>query len=138
MCWGIVFCKEVVGQLLVLHIDTFLSLPKLLWLFNLERANDLFHDLNICVVTISEFLKAFVGEQSLVADFVSNTAVVWCKCIQSHYDVFVDEPQASVAAFARSLQFEWNLIQWIILECGTLFSLLQHVINSIFICWCSI
>ena len=43
---------------------------------DLERANDLFHDLNVCGVTISEFLIAFVGEQSLVADFVSNTAVV--------------------------------------------------------------
>ena len=33
---GNCFCKEVVGQLMVLHIDTFLSLPKLLWLFSLQ------------------------------------------------------------------------------------------------------
>ena len=39
---------------------------------DLERANDLFHDLGVSVVTGSQFLGGFVGEQSLAADFVSN------------------------------------------------------------------
>ena len=99
---------------------------------DLERANDLFHDLGVSVVTGSRFLGGFVGEQSLAADFVSNKVGVWCKCIQSLSDVAIDEPQALFAALARSLQFEWNHIQWVIPECGTLFAPLQHAINSIF------
>ena len=37
---------------------------------DLERASDLFRDLGISVVTGSRFLGGFVGEWSLVADFV--------------------------------------------------------------------
>ena len=99
---------------------------------DLERASDLFRDLGISVVTGSRFLGGFVGEQSLAADFVSNKVRVWCECIQSLSDVAISEPQASFAALARSLQFEWNHIQWVIPECGTLFAPLLHAINSIF------
>ena len=45
---------------------------------DLERASDLFRDLGVSVVTGSWFLGRFVGEQSLVADFVSNKVRVWC------------------------------------------------------------
>ena len=78
---------------------------------DLERASGLFHDIGISVVTGSRFLGGFVGEQSLAADFVSNKVRVWCECIQSLSDVAISEPQASFAALARSLQFEWNHIQ---------------------------
>ena len=57
---------------------------------------------------------------------------MWCKCIQSLSDVAIDELQASFAALARSLQFEWNQCQWVIPKCGTLFASLQHAIYSIF------
>ena len=99
---------------------------------DLERASDLFRDLGISVVTGSRFLGGFVGERSLAADFVSNKVRVWCECIQSLSDVAISEPQASFAALARSLQFEWNHIQRVIPECGTLFAPLLHAINSIF------
>ena len=98
----------------------------------LQKANDLFHDLGVRVVTGSRFLGGFVGERSLAADFVSNKVKVWCNCIQQLSDVALVEPQASFAALARSLQFEWNHIQRVIPECGTLFAPLQHAINSIF------
>ena len=99
---------------------------------DLERASDLFRDLGISVVTGSRFLGGFVGERSLAADFVSNKVRVWCECIQSLSDVAISEPQASFAALARSLQFEWNHIQRVIPECGALFAPLLHAINSIF------
>ena len=99
---------------------------------DLERASDLFRDLGISVVTGSQFLGGFVGERSLAADFVSNKVRVWCECIQSLSDVAISESQASFAALARSLQFEWNHIQRVIPECGTLFAPLLHAINSIF------
>ena len=51
---------------------------------------------------------------------------------QNLSNVAIGEPQASFAALARSLQFEWNHIQRVIPECGTLFAPLQHAINSIF------
>ena len=73
-----------------------------------------------------------MGERSLAADFVSNKVRVWCKCIQSLSNVAIGEPQASLTALARSLQFEWNHIQRVIPECGTLFVPLQHAINSTF------
>ena len=73
-----------------------------------------------------------MGERSLAADFVSNKVRVWCKCIQNLSDVAIGEPQASFAALAWSLQFEWNHIQRVIPECGILFAPLQHTINSIF------
>ena len=99
---------------------------------DLERVSDLFCDLGVSVVTGSRFLAGFVGERSLVADFVSSKVRMWCECIQSLFDVAIGELQASFAALARSLQFEWNHIQRVIPECGTLFAPLQHAINSIF------
>ena len=84
------------------------------------------------MVTGSRFLGRFVGERSLAADFASNKVRVWLKCIQSLSDVAIGELQASFVALARSLQFEWNHIQRVIPECGTLFAPLQHAINSIF------
>ena len=78
---------------------------------DLERASDLFRDLGVSVVTGSRFLGGLMGERSLAADFVSNKVMVWCECIQSLSDVAIGEPQASFAALARSLQFEWNHIQ---------------------------
>ena len=99
---------------------------------DLERASDLFHDLGVSVVTGSRFLGGFVGERSLTVDFVSTKVKVWCECIQSLSDVAIGEPQASFAALARSLQYEWNHIHQVIPECVTLFAPLQHAINSIF------
>jgi len=68
----------------------------------------------------------------LAADFLSNKVKAWCNCIQQLSDVAIVEPQASFVAMARSLQFEWNHIQWVVPECGSLFAPLQHAINSIF------
>ena len=79
---------------------------------DLQKANDLFHDFGINVVTGSRFLGGFVGEQSLAADFVSDKVKMWCNCIQQFSDVAVVEPKTSFAVLARSLQFEWNRIQW--------------------------
>ena len=75
------------------------------------RANYLFCDLGVCVVTNSQFLRGFVGEQTLAADFVFDKVKVWCKNIQGLSEVDRDEPQASFATLTRSLQFEWNHIQ---------------------------
>jgi len=96
----------------------------------MQEATDMFHDLGVRVVSVSRFLGGFVGEKSLAADFVPNKVKVWCNCIQQLSDVAIVEPQ--VAALARSLQFQWNYIQQVVLECGYLFAPLQHAINSIF------
>ena len=68
----------------------------------------------------------------MAADFVSEKVKIWCNCIQQLSDVPITEPQAAFAALTRSLQFEWNHIQWMIPDCGTLFSPLQCAIDSIF------
>jgi len=99
---------------------------------DMQEAIDMFHDLGVRVVSGSRFLGGFVGEKSLAADFVSNKVKVRCNCIQQLSDVDIVEPQASFAALARSLQFEWNHTQWVVLECGSLFAPLQYAINSIF------
>jgi len=98
----------------------------------MQEATDMFHDLGVRVVSGSRFLGGFVGEKSLAADFVSSKVKVWCNCIQQLSDVATVEPQASFAALAGSLQFEWNHIQQVVPECGSLFAPLQHAINSIF------
>ena len=67
---------------MVPHMDISLSLPKLfyivVWSSDLDRANDLFCDLGVCVVTDSRFFGGFVGEQSLATDFISDKVKVWC------------------------------------------------------------
>ena len=99
----------------------------------LQRARDLFHDLGVKVVTGSRFLGGFVGEHSMAADFVSEKVKIWCNIIQQLSNVAITKPQASLAALTRSLQFEWNHIQWVIPDGGTLFSPLQCAIDSSFI-----
>jgi len=99
---------------------------------DMQKATDMFHDLGVKVVSSSRFLGGFVGERSLAADFVSNNVKAWCNCIQQLSEVAIVQLQASFAAMARSLQFEWNHIQWVVPECGSLFAPLQHAINSIF------
>ena len=49
---------------------------------DLQKANDLFYDLSVCVVIGSWFFGVFVGEQSLAADFVS-------RLIRLRYDISV-------------------------------------------------
>ena len=85
------------------------------------------------VVTGSRFLGGFVGEHSMAADFVSEKVKIWCNIIQQLSNVAITKPQASLAALTRSLQFEWNHIQWVIPDGGTLFSPLQCAIDSSFI-----
>jgi len=99
---------------------------------DMQEETDMFHDLGVRLVSGSRLLEGFVGEKSLAADFVSNKVKVWRNCIQQFSDVTIVEPQASFTALARSLQFEWNHIQWVVLECRSLFAPLQHAINSIF------
>ena len=89
----------------------------------------LFCDLGALVVTGSQFLGGFVGEQSLETD--NDKVKVWCKCIQSHFEVAKDDPQASFVALTRA-KFKWNHIQQVTPHYGTLFAPLQHDINSIF------
>jgi len=69
----------------------------------MQETTDMFHDLGVRVVSGSRFLGEFVGKKSLAADFVSNKVKLWCNCIQQLLDVVIVEPQASFAAFARSL-----------------------------------
>ena len=76
----------------------------------MKKANDLFRDLGVRVVTASWFLGGFAGEQSLAADYVPDNVKVWCK-EQSLSEVAKDEPQASFATLPRSLQFDWNHVQ---------------------------
>jgi len=98
----------------------------------MQEAIDMFHVLGVRVASGSRFLGWFVGEKSLTADFVSNKVKVWCNYIQELSDVNIVKPQALFAALARSLQFEWNHIHRVVLECGSLFAFLHHTINSIF------
>ena len=91
-------------QLVLLRRDAFLSLSKLFYVvalssdLEIQRANDLFHDLAVCVVTDLWFLKGFGGDWSSAADFVSNKVELMCNCIQHVSDVAVDEPQTLFAA----------------------------------------
>ena len=73
---------------------------------DLQKANELFCDLGVKVVTGSKFLGGFVGDKSLAAGFVSDKVKAWCHCIQRLSDVATMEPQASFAALTRSLQFK--------------------------------
>jgi len=57
-----------------------------------QEATDMFHDLDVKVVSGSWFLGGFVGEKSLAADFASNKVKVWCNCIEKLSEVAIVEP----------------------------------------------
>jgi len=123
---------------MVLHINIFLSLAscKTVLVFQpCEEETDTFQDLGVRVVSGSRFLRRFVGEKSWAADF-SLTKLRCGATVFSSFlmllHVTVVEPQALFAVLARSLQFEWNHIHWVVPECGSLFALLQHAINTMF------
>ena len=73
---------------------------------DVQQASALFSDLGIRVVSGGSFLGGFIGEPSLVANFVSDKIQLWSRCVQRLSDVAASQPQAAHAALARSLQFE--------------------------------
>ena len=99
---------------------------------DIQQASELFADLGIKVVTGGRFLGGFIGEKTLAAEFVSSKVQLWCHCIGQLSDVAEKQPQAAHAALARSLQFEWCHLQWVIPDCANHFVPLRNVLNDSF------
>ena len=99
---------------------------------DVEEASALFGDLGIRVVSGGRFLGGYIGESGLTADFVSEKAQLWSRCMQHLSDVAISQLQAAHAALARSLQFEWCHLQRVLPDCATLFTPLQVTLYTQF------
>ena len=99
---------------------------------DVQQVSTLFSDLGIRVVSGGRFLGGFIGEHSLVANFVSDKVQLWSRCVQRLSDVATLQPQAAHAALARSLQFEWCHLQRVIPDSGNFFTPLRGALNDVF------
>ena len=64
---------------------------------DVQQASALFSDLGIKVVSGGHFLGGFIGEPSLVDNFVSDKVQLWSCSVQSLSDVATSQPQAAHA-----------------------------------------
>ena len=99
---------------------------------DVQQASALFSDLGNKIVSGRRFLGGFIGEPSLVANFVSDKVQLWSRCVQRLSDVATSQPQAAHAALARSLQFEWCHLQRVIPDSANFFTPLQDALNVVF------
>ena len=99
---------------------------------DVQQASALFSDLGIKIVSGGRFLGGFIGEPSLVANFVSDKVQLWSRCVQRLSDVATSQPQAAHAALARSLQFEWYHLQRVIPDSANFFTPVQDALNDVF------
>ena len=90
-------------------------------LSDVQQASALFCDLGIRVVSGGRFLGGFIGEPSLIANFVCDKVQLWSHCVQRLSDVATSQPQVAHGALARSLQFEWCHLQRVIPDSGNFF-----------------
>ena len=83
------------------------------------------------MVTIS-LVHGFIGSKELTKQFIEDKVDAWLVCVDKLAGVAELQPQASYAAMAKSLQFEWSFVRRIIPNCESSFALLQDKINTIF------
>ena len=99
---------------------------------DVQQASALLSDLGIKIMSGGRFLGGFIGEPSLVANFVSDKVQLWSRCVQRLSDVATSQPQAAHAALARSLQFEWCHLQRVIPDSANFFTPLRDALNDVF------
>ena len=62
---------------------------------HVQHATTLFADFGVKVVSGSRLLGGFVGDHTLMDDFVSKKVLVWLQCVQTLSEVTVHQPQAA-------------------------------------------
>ena len=71
-----------------------------------QQASQLFAGFEIKIVSGSQFLRGFVGEDTLTVVFASSKVYIWSCCACQLANVAVSQPQAAHAVLAKSLQYE--------------------------------
>lgn len=99
---------------------------------NEERARNLFLDLDINIVTSYRFLGGILGSSEQKIQYVKEKVDVWIECVKKFGTAAIKSPQASFAAFTKSLQSEWAFTQRVINGCNEEYHRLRNAIRENF------
>ena len=97
-----------------------------------EKAQELFSDLGVKVVTHQQMLGGVIGDAIGKEMFVRAKVVKWLQDVHQLSRFAVTQPQASYAALTKSLQCEWNYLQRVVPDCVAFFGDLEHSLATQF------
>ena len=99
----------------------------------ISQANALFSDLGIKIATSGRLLGSVVGDHEGTESFVTNKVNEWSGHIRKLSSIAHTQPQAAYIALIKSLQCEWNFLQRVVPDCGTLFTNIENTICDHFL-----
>jgi len=100
---------------------------------SVQRAETLFGDLGIKVVTGQRFLGGFIGDESGKDLYVRKKTEQWCDAVEKLSKQALTQPQAAFSAFTKSLQCEWAYLHRVMPDFGTHFGPLEKAIKEQFL-----
>ena len=92
-------------------------------------AEQLFIPLGIPVICHHCYLGRFLSKPAGQNAFVQDQ---WIFNVQSLSKMAEKQPQAAFSALTKSLQCEWQFLQRVIPDCGSLFAALDDALTSVF------
>ena len=99
----------------------------------ITHAKDMFENVGIKVVTNQRMLGSVIGDEDGKLAHVKRKVQKWVEDIDSVTRIAASQPQAACTAFTKSMQCEWNYLQWIVPNCGGLFEELDNALASKFL-----
>ena len=84
------------------------------------KAENLFHDLGVQVVTSHSYLGGFIGDLHDRDVFVHQKVNKWVNYVNMFSDIALIQPQLAYTAVTRSLQHEWTFLLRVLPDCGLL------------------
>ena len=98
------------------------------------NAQDIFKGTGIKIkLTGERHLGAVIGNEAFKNKFVSEKVQKWCQDVKQLSSIAVEEPQAALAAYTKSICHRWTFVQRTIQGISHLFQPLEDIIRSDFI-----
>ena len=98
-----------------------------------DKAEEMFKQLGIRVVTGRRFLGGFIGGKEDVHQWLKQKIESWIGSVKKISNVAKTQPQAAFTGFTKSLQAEWAFIQQVMVDSEENFCPLREAINESFI-----
>ena len=100
---------------------------------NVSRAKEYFHGMGIQIVTGSQCLGGFIGEQEMEDRWIQETVEGWAESVRTLARVACKHPQSANAGLKKSLQQEWSFIQQVTPGIGDAFGPVEEDIATAFL-----
>jgi len=98
-----------------------------------ERAQTLFADFKVNVVTGFRFLGGFIGDFQETENWINEKVKTWVKAIECLSKAAEQQPHLAHVSLTKSLQNEWSYVQRVVANVEKPFTLLRTALESTFL-----